>query len=143
MEILVDVNVLLALVDPCHLHHSLAKRFINRQDSNSAILICRVTQMGVLRLLVNHSVMQGEPMTLREAWSWYGNFIQDPSVFHVAEPSGLQARWAELCFPFGSSPKILTDAYLAAFAISGGFKLASFDNGFRQFEDLDLELLGG
>ena len=97
--------------------------------------------MGLLRLLVNQSVMQGEELSLKEAWAFYGQFIQDPCVFEVKEPNGLQAVWAGLCFDFGSSPKVVADAYLAAFAIAGRFKLVSLDNGVRQYEGLDFILL--
>ena len=104
-------------------------------------MICRTAQMGLLRLLVNPAVMQSKPLSLKEAWAFYGNFIQDPCIFEVKEPEGLQAIWAGLCFDFGSSPKIVADAYLAAFAIAGGFKLVTLHKGFKQFEGLDLILL--
>ncbi len=141
MEVLVDVNVLLPLADPCHVHREIASKWLNGLSENKSLLICRVVQMGVLRLLTTSSVMQGEPLTLPEAWSWYGKLIQDPCVSGIQEPKGLQAKWAELCFDFGASPKIVTDAYLAAFAIAGGHSLVTFDKGFKQFEGLELELL--
>jgi predicted nucleic acid-binding protein len=35
----------------------------------------------------------------------------------------------------------VNDAYLAAFAIAGDMRFATFDTGFRQFSELDLILL--
>ncbi|HVR36533.1 MAG TPA: PIN domain-containing protein [Methylomirabilota bacterium] len=35
-----------------------------------------------------------------------------------------------------------TDAYLAAFAIAHGTKLATFDQGFKRFAGVDLLLIG-
>ncbi|MGB5880800.1 MAG: hypothetical protein WBH85_12285, partial [Thermoanaerobaculia bacterium] len=34
------------------------------------------------------------------------------------------------------------DAYLAAFALTGGYRMVTTDADFKQFSGLDLELLG-
>ena len=138
MEAIADVNVLLALADADHQHHSLVKAWFNKQSRGFKLLICRTTQMGFIRLLVNASVMDYRVLTLPQAWTFYGELLQNSSIFEASEPTKIQTTWVELCLDFGSSPKVVTDAYLAAFAISGGFKLASLDKGFRQFQGLDL-----
>jgi uncharacterized protein len=140
MGILADINILLALVDPSHVHNKKVEKWFNALEEGSKLMICRMAQMGLLRLLVNPTAMQGNPLNLKDAWAFYGNLIQDPCVFEVKEPDGLQAIWAGLCFNFGSSPKIVADAYLAAFAMAGGLKLVTLDKGFKQFEGLDLIL---
>jgi predicted nucleic acid-binding protein len=53
----------------------------------------------------------------------------------------LEADWQRLSTVPSASPKLWMDAYLAAFAISGGYRLVTFDNAFTQFQGLDLELL--
>ena len=141
MEVLADINVLLALVDTKHVHHRKSTRWFSGLEAGSKLLICRIAQMGLLRLLVNPAVMTSETLSLREAWAFYGNLIQDPCMFEVKEPDGLQAIWAGICFDFGSSPKLVADAYLAAFAISGGFQLVTSDKAFKKFEGLELILL--
>lgn len=40
-----------------------------------------------------------------------------------------------------TSPNLWTDAYLAAFAKSGGLRLVSFDRGFTRFSGLALLVL--
>ena len=141
MEVLADINVLLALADSKHAHNHKVEQWFDGLEEGSKLLICRTAQMGLLRLLVNPVVMQEEALRLKEAWAYYGNFIQDPCIFEVKEPDGLQAVWAELCVDFGSFPKIVPDAYLAAFAMAGGYKLVTLDKGFEQFEGLELLLL--
>ncbi|MCB1123462.1 MAG: PIN domain-containing protein [Verrucomicrobiae bacterium] len=141
MEVLADINILLALADLRHVHNEKTESWFNGLEEGSKLLICRTAQMGLLRLLVNPAVMQGEALSLREAWAFYGNLIQDPCVFEAKEPAGLQAIWAGLCLDFGSSPKVVADAYLAAFAMAGGFKLVTLDKAFEQFSGLDLILL--
>ncbi len=41
-----------------------------------------------------------------------------------------------------ASPKIWMDAYLAAFALAGGYQMVTTDAAFKQFRGLDLLLLG-
>jgi len=53
------------------------------------------------------------------------------------EPVDLEARWRSLTAAFTSGQTAETDAYLAAFA------LTTLDRGFRRFDGLDAEILGG
>ena len=53
---LCDVNVLLALVTDRHALHSLAGRWADSVLADGAV-VCRVAQMGLLRLLNNPTVM--------------------------------------------------------------------------------------
>ena len=39
------------------------------------------------------------------------------------------------------NPETLMDAYLAAFAMAGGYRLVTTDKGFKQFKGLDLLLI--
>lgn len=49
--------------------------------------------------------------------------------------------WKELALRETASPKLWMDAYLAAFAIAGRFRMVTTDAAFRQFRGLDLLLL--
>ncbi len=85
--------------------------------------------------------MQGNALTMREAWAFYGQFLQTPSVSFVDEPSGLQRSWFKLSLVFGKATKRVTDTYLAGFAIAGRHTMVTLDKGFQDFEGLDLILL--
>ena len=41
-----------------------------------------------------------------------------------------------------ASPKLWMDAYLAAFALAGRYRIVTTDAGFRQFQGIDLLVLG-
>ena len=41
-----------------------------------------------------------------------------------------------------ASPKLWMDAYLAAFALTGGYRMVTTDTAFRQFQGLDVLVLG-
>lgn len=141
MDALADVNVLLALLDSKHRSHRKVSCWFDGLPEGSHLLVCRVAQLGLIRLVTSDVVMQGNALTMREAWAVYGQFLQVPSVFFVDEPSGLQVSWLKLSLAFGKATKRVTDTYLAGFAIAGGNTLVTLDKGFQNFEELDLVLL--
>jgi len=106
------------------------------------VIICRVVQLVLLRLLNNPTVMRGEAQTAIECWDGWRRIALDtliqPLVF---EPSGLDEILGSLMESQAHSPYLWTDAYLAAFAIAGGYTLVTFDRGFEQFEGLRVEVL--
>ena len=61
-----DLNLWLALIDADHAHHARARRYWE-QEATSEIAFCRVTMLGLLRLLTNSRVMGGAPFTSAEA----------------------------------------------------------------------------
>ena len=83
-----------------------------------------------------------QPMSNSDALKCYRDFLADDRVaFEAAEPSGTEAIWFQIAARNTASPKLWMDAYLAALAMAGGHSFATFDQGFRQFRNLDLILL--
>ena len=68
-----------------------------------------------------------------------------PQVVWLAEPPALEAQWKRCGALPTASPKVWMDAYLAAFAISGGIELVTFDRDFSRFTQYGLraKILGG
>lgn len=66
-----------------------------------------------------------------------------PQVREAVEPPATLSLFKRLADRETASPKIWMDAYLAAFAISGGFTLVTLDSDFSQYEaqGLSLQLL--
>jgi uncharacterized protein len=106
-----------------------------------SVAFCRVTQLGLLRLLTNESVMGSQRRTISQAWAHYDRLAAQTPITYVDEPPGLSEAMRELCRVGRSSKNFWTDVYLAAFAQSCGFRLATFDNGFKKFSELDLVVL--
>ena len=52
MTFLLDVNVLIALIDPAHVHHDLANRWFENEGRGDWAT-CPITQNGVLRVVGN------------------------------------------------------------------------------------------
>ena len=141
MEILTDVSYAFALLNERHDFHKAATRWMNSQPSDLSLNICRHAQMGLIRLLSNKTAMDGNPLSLPNAWKVYSDLIQHPSIAFFYEPQGFQPIWVSLCTPFGASPKVLADAYLAAMAIQAGIPLVTFDKDFKAFPGLEIILL--
>ncbi len=142
---LCDSNVWLALALSKHVHHSAAREWFDAVGDTASVVFCRATQQTLLRLLTNASVLSpygNPPLTNRQAWEAYAALLADDRVgFRAEEPAGLDVHWKRLALRDTASPKIWMDAYLAAFALAGGYRLVTTDQAFKQFRGVDLELL--
>ena len=137
---LVDVNLWLALLVRQHDHHKLARRWFDRLTVSEAGL-CRLVQLGVVRLLANRSIMGVHAVSAAAAWDLIGKLLEDERVDFISEPDEIDAVLpALLLYPIPTG-KLVTDAYLAAFAICSSRRFVTFDRGFRQFRGLELDLL--
>jgi len=140
MPALCDVNFLLALCYEGHIHHPQVLTWFDQQDDLEVIL-CRNTQLGLLRLLCNSVVMGPDVCTLEQAWHVYDAVVSDVRFEFAGEPEGLEPYIRQYTTSGLASPKLWQDAYLAAFARAGKLRLVTFDQGFRGFEGLQLTLL--
>ena len=136
MKRLSDVNVLVTLVSNRSRQHALTKAWWERLPPTESLCICRHVQTSLLRLLCTETVMGGETMTLPQAWNVYAQLLASGRFTFTVEPPGLDVTWAGFCRPFGRSPKVVMDAYLAAFAVAGGYRLVTLDQAFGQFKGL-------
>lgn len=142
---LCDSNVWLALVLSEHTHHSAAREWLETVKEPGSLLFCRATQQAVLRLLTTSSVLGlfgNPPLTNHEAWSVYEALLADDRIiYREDEPAGLEPQWKEFALRSTASPKLWMDAYLAAFARAGRYRMVTTDEAFRQFKGLDLLVL--
>jgi len=138
---LCDVNVLLALVTNRHSLHGLAARWAESIPAGGAVL-CRVAQMGLLRLLNNPAVMKEEALETAGCWSVWHRLLEDERFrFAPEEPPGVDADFERFTGGRAYSPRLWTDAYLAAYAHAGQLTLVTFDQGFRGFPGLVYNVL--
>jgi len=121
-----DVNVWLAYAAEAHVHHAAAIRWFDDLGPREAAF-CRITQMGVLRLLTNRQVMQRGVLTRAQAWDVYRELERDERTDFLPEPEGLEARWRELTSRPSPSAQLWTDSYLQAFAEAAGLTIVTFD----------------
>jgi toxin-antitoxin system PIN domain toxin len=130
---LLDVNVWVALSFDHHDHHAAALTWMNALNDES-LAFCRMTQQGLLRLATNSRLMCEHVLTLAEAWALYDRITVDSRVLLSPEPVGPEVEWRRLTQAQRPSTHLWNDAYLAAFATSGGFEIVTLDRGFEQFK---------
>ncbi|HEY1687076.1 MAG TPA: TA system VapC family ribonuclease toxin [Tepidisphaeraceae bacterium] len=142
--ILADTSVWLALSLSHHQFHKDAQNWFGEQSEEHSILFCRSTQQSFLRLVTTPALGKhyGFPsITNTQAWDIYENIISDRRCGFTTEPAGIQTRWASYTRTKSASPKLWMDAYLAAFAVTGGYKFVTLDDGFKQFDGLHSVIL--
>ena len=124
-----DLNVWLALSVASHRHNAEACNWLNLLPDETRLIFSRYTQLGLLRLLTNQSVMGEQTLTLRKAWGVYDQWLEDSRVEFYPEPSGLEAGFREATAPFAgkAAPEWIGDCYLLAYAKHSQATLATFD----------------
>ena len=137
-----DINVWLALAFEAHSHHPPAKHWFDSVQ-DELLGFCRLTELGFLRLATNPAVFGEEALNLSDAWDCFDRFLEDSRIAFTQEPLGLEHFFRRYTATSSYSPRIWNDAYLAAFAVTAGAWLVSFDRAFRQYEDLDCLILSG
>jgi hypothetical protein len=132
---LIDINVWLGLSWGLHPSSAAACAWLAGLGRGDArLLFCRVTQLGLLRLLTNEQVMGGSVLTVAEAFAAFDRWQEDPRVELAAEPGGVESL-----FRLGAkeaagkrATKAVMDAYLAGFAAAEGATLVTFDKALQK-----------
>lgn len=138
---LADVNVWLALMVQSHQHHGLAIDWYDSLGRAEAGL-CRIVQLSLIRLLANPAILGEQAQSPATSWRLIETLLQDERVEFCNEPPALSTTLVGLWKYPVPTGKLVNDAYLAAFAKSGGYRLLTLDRGFRQFHGLDVTVLG-
>ncbi len=122
---LFDVNMLLALFDPEHLHHAQALEWWTSHQADGWAS-CPLTQNGFVRVIAGPRYPR--PKNIADAILLLGAQIVQPGhVFWSDDISISDAR----AFNHGHllGPKQITDAYLLALAVKNEGRLVTFDRG--------------
>lgn len=121
-----DINVWLALLIDGHVHRAVAVEWW-RSEQGRQIAFSRLTQIGVLRLLTTSAAMNGEPLSMAEAWSAYDYLYRDDRIVFLPEPAAFGHAFRTKASTGLASPKLWADAYVAAFAEVAGAEVITFD----------------
>lgn len=127
---LLDVGVWLAAVWGGHMHHSRVAEWL--QDQPGGLVLCRITQMGLLRLLSNPAVLGDDVVDRPDAWRVVDRLRADERIRWAGEPAQLEQAWRALSARDDNSHKLWTDDYLAAFAQAAALTLVTLDTGFER-----------
>jgi len=119
-----DVNTLLALLDPMHLHHEAAHRWYARQK-RPRLLLCSHVVNGVIR--VASQPRYSNPLgTCGRVRAVLNQFVGSAdTAFCQRDVSLLDDK--VLLHPEQLTPARVGDLYLLALAVANGVKFATFD----------------
>lgn len=129
---LIDINVWLALSWGGHPSSVAAHAWLAVEAGvKSRLLFCRITQLGLMRLLTNESVVGGDALTVEAAFAVEDRWREDPRVEFAVERHGLERLFREATMGVlkQKASKVLIDAYLIAFAGMEKATLVTFDKG--------------
>ena len=123
-DFLLDVNVLIALIDPAHVGHDAAHRWFEAEGSRNWST-CPLTENGVVRI-VGHSKYPNSPGSPAAVAAIVARLRALPG--HVFWPDDISLVGAEHVDPTQilTSGQV-TDSYLLALAVAHGGRLATFD----------------
>ena len=125
MTALLDVNVLVALFDPAHIHHEAAHAWFAAHRKNGWAT-CALTENAFVRVLSNPAYA-GARTTIEDAVARLRTFCADPDHAFWSEMRSIRERglfrWRHV-----QGHRQLTDVYLLALAVSMRGCLATFDS---------------
>jgi toxin-antitoxin system PIN domain toxin len=142
--LLFDTNVWIAAVFSDHPFHERAQQTLRKATPANPALFCRATQQSFLRLASTPALLKtygAMGLTNHDALVALDALLAMPQVSEQEEPPGTVAIWRRLASCATASPKVWMDAYLAAFAMSGGLRLATLDHDFLTFQTAGLDLV--
>lgn len=117
MTVLLDSNVLVALVVSDHVHHNAAEAWL--ADSKSAFATCPITQGSLVRLLIREGQSAASAQAVIASFTDVSRheFWSDAISFADVAMGGVIGH------------RQVTDAYLAQLARANQGRLATFDRG--------------
>jgi len=134
---LADVSVWVALTYDRHLDHSLVRRWFDAAE-DGRLFFCRISQLGLLRLLTNSALMGGDVLSQQEAWRTYDRARSHPRVGFQAEPEAFEAQFRKLTQSPHPRTKHWSDAYLAALALTSDLHVITLDKTFPRVHGLEV-----
>ncbi|MFP5236460.1 MAG: TA system VapC family ribonuclease toxin [Acidobacteriota bacterium] len=121
---LLDVNVLIALIDPAHVQHERAHAWFGTAG-NTAWATCPLTQNGVLRIVGHprYPNSAGTPAAVAELLT--GMLALPGHEFWPDDVTLMDSKRVDRARLLDSAQ--VTDSYLLALAVAHGGQLATFD----------------
>jgi toxin-antitoxin system PIN domain toxin len=128
---LIDINVWLALTWDLHPQNATAARWYTALDESSdcALLFCRITMLGFLRLLTNRAVMGDSTVNVTDALDLYDRWSSDPRIEMLTEPRQTDVEFRAALAPVANQPstKAIADCYLIGLAAACGAHVVTLD----------------
>jgi len=134
---LVDVNLVLALLVRQHVHHALSRDWFANLGAGE-VGLCRLVQLAIVRLLGNRAIMANDAVSALVGWRLIEDLLQDERLEFLPEPPRIDSVLPGLLDHPVLPGKLVSDAYLAAFAMAASRQMVTLDREFLRFRGLDV-----
>jgi len=128
-----DVNILVALFRPDHVHHGVATEWWTSTDE--PFTVPDAVWSGFIRTSTNRRIWVG-PASAAEAWDFARSVVEQSTHRPFPSGGGVLAHFERLCREVNAHANLVSDAYLGACALAVGATVVTFDRDFRKFDDL-------
>jgi uncharacterized protein len=134
--IVLDANVLVALYRADHPHHQLIAPWWARASTSGATVTAPdLVWTGFVRVVTSPRIF-AVPATIEEGLGFVRAVRAHPAYLPTGTLPGVLDTFADLCSDGQVTGNLVTDAYIAAVAVSMGAELATLDRDFRRFDGL-------
>ncbi|RYE76938.1 MAG: PIN domain-containing protein [Myxococcales bacterium] len=131
-----DVNVMIALFRPDHVHHSVAATWWDQAAAaGEPFTVPDVVWSGFLRIVTSRRVFT-VPASFAEAWAFVESVIAQPTYARFISHPRTLAEFARLAGGADARGNLVADAFIAACAGAYGGTVVTFDRDFRRFDGL-------
>jgi uncharacterized protein len=135
----IDVNILAYVISrPSALHKPVSAWWTAALRGNEPLALSWTTITGFLRVVTNPRALE-IPLTADDALDRVEAWLAHPTVCLIHETDRHWVALRQLIRVTGISGKRVTDAHLAAMAVSRGATLVSCDHDFARFPQLRWE----
>lgn len=140
--IVLDVNVLLAAFRADHVHHPLARPWLESiLSAGTGVLVPDFAWVGFVRVVTNSHVFE-VPSTPSEAFEFIEAICAAPSYSGIPGLADGLSAFRHVALESDAWGNLVPDAYLASVARAHAAPIASFDRDFRRFDGLEIIVPG-
>lgn len=136
-----DVNVLVALARRDHAHHRIALAWFDDEATLGApFSVPEVVMSGAVRVLTNPRVFS-PVMSSEQVFAFLDSVCAQPTYLRWVTRPDTEQIFRRVVAGSGVTGARISDAYIAALAMTYAATLVTFDRDFRRFDGLRLREL--
>lgn len=134
--IVLDVDVVVAAFRDDHVHHPIARAWLERTLSGTEqVAVPDVVWVGFTRIVTNGRIFD-PPASLAQAFEFIAAVSSAATYAPIPGLDDGIGRFQRAAVESDATGNLVPDAYIAAVAFSHAASVASFDRDFRRFDDL-------
>lgn len=136
---MLDVNVVIAIYRPDHVHHEVARPwFESLVRTGDEFAVPDEVWASFVRIVTNRRAFLG-PSTTPETFGFIRSVRAQHGHVDVRPGPRRLPLFERLCTDGEATGDLVADAFLASLAVESGCSIASFDRDFARFEHLRWE----